>query len=271
MSDLAPSADSLAPDRSNVRPRAILLGASNLTMGFGSVINLARRSQGPLDVVAAHGHGRSYGQASRVLGRQLPGITQSGLWPALADAPPAPTVALVTDIGNDILYEAPVAQIAGWIEHCLDRLAAVQARTVVTLLPLCNLESISRFRFHVARRLFVPRCGLSLADVARRAIDLNERVRGLATARAMMVVEPRERWYGVDPLHFRLTRRSEAWTTILGGWSDGDEARPASRWPSRESLYLRMLRPQRRAWLGLEQVTPQPAGRLRDGSTVSLY
>ena len=55
------------------------------------------------------------------LWRELPGIVECGLWDALAQRPPAPTVALLTDIGNDLLYDVPVPQIVSWVETCLDR------------------------------------------------------------------------------------------------------------------------------------------------------
>ena len=38
----------------------------------------------PLEVFVALGHGRSYGRSTRMLGRQLPGILECGLWPELA-------------------------------------------------------------------------------------------------------------------------------------------------------------------------------------------
>jgi len=81
--------------------RVVLLGASNLTRGISTAVETARLQWGrPLDVMAALGHGRSYGLASRLLCRTLPSIVECGLWPALAARPPAPTAALVTDVGN---------------------------------------------------------------------------------------------------------------------------------------------------------------------------
>jgi hypothetical protein len=60
--------------------RWVLLGASNLTLGLGTVLSTIRNpSPAPLDILAAPGHGRSYGATSRVLCRELPGILQCGL------------------------------------------------------------------------------------------------------------------------------------------------------------------------------------------------
>jgi hypothetical protein len=80
-------------------------------------------------VLAALGLGRSYGARSRVLLRGLPGILQSGLWRQLESLPPAPTRALVTDVGNDILYGSSPEQILEWVEESVARLQLRGARS----------------------------------------------------------------------------------------------------------------------------------------------
>ncbi|RPI77043.1 MAG: hypothetical protein EHM45_10680 [Desulfobacteraceae bacterium] len=53
----------------------VLLGASNLTLGFPWVVKLAQELNGDsIEIWAALGYDRSYGRQSRVLGRVLPGI-----------------------------------------------------------------------------------------------------------------------------------------------------------------------------------------------------
>ncbi len=85
--------------------RIILLGASNLTLSLRLVTHLMQqRFSGPSEILAAVGHGRAYGSANQVLSRGLPGIVNSGLWPQLNSIGVLPTYALLTDIGNDILF-----------------------------------------------------------------------------------------------------------------------------------------------------------------------
>ena len=98
----------------------------------------------PLEVHTALGHGRSYGRNTRVVGVGMPGIADCGLWRHLASARQMPTAALVTDIGNDLLYEEPVARIVGWLETCLDRLAA--ARRADHGHAACRWRTSSGFR-----------------------------------------------------------------------------------------------------------------------------
>ena len=55
--------------------RIVALGASNLTRGFQTLVSTARGAWGPyVEVLAALGHGRSYGAPSRLVFRTLPGI-----------------------------------------------------------------------------------------------------------------------------------------------------------------------------------------------------
>jgi hypothetical protein len=251
--------------------RVVLLGASNVAKGLGTVVETAHRIWGrPLQLFAALGHGRSYGRASSVFGRQLPGIAECALWRDLAASEFGDTAALVTDIGNDLLYEEPVERIAAWIESCLDRLALAEARTVVTLLPVENLLTLSPARFRLMRAIFFPHSRISLAEVSARAHRLNERIERLAGARRFTAVSHRAAWYGLDPIHIRFQQRSHAWREILGAWSPAENIEPAGNLLAR-TIRLRAIAPERRRLWGFEQRAPQPRARLRDGTTVAMY
>ena len=254
------------------RRRVILLGASNLTRGIATVVETCHRLWGqPLDVMATLGHGRSYGARSTVLARSVPSILHSELWDAAAARGPAPTAALVTDIGNDLLYETPVDKIVTWVTGCLDKLAALDARVVMTRLPVENLDHVPEWKFRLLRRLMFPRGGLRFATIKERVHDLDARLRELAAARGIPLVEQPPAWYGWDPIHLHRRQWPSAWHTILSSWSDNPPA-PATNNPSRwRTLYLRTRIPHQRWWFGIEQRGPQPCGRLSDGTAISLY
>jgi hypothetical protein len=252
----------------------VLLGASNLTKGLATVVASAENAWGgPVEVLAALGHGRSYGRTTTVLGRTLAGIAPCGLWPALTvptGSTTAATMALVTDIGNDLLYEEPVSTILAWVEQCLDRLAVHAAQTVVTLLPLDNLRSLSRARFTLMRSVLFPWSGLTLTDCNRRAVELDQGVRQLAIERGMSLAQQKTSWYGFDPVHIRRSRRAQAWHEIMSHWR-GTTGNPPARGTFGRALYLRSRVPHHRHLLGIEQRRPQPAGRLPGGTTVAIY
>jgi hypothetical protein len=252
--------------------RVVLLGASNLTRGISTIVDSARRIWGaPLEVFAALGHGRSYGLTSAVLARKLPGILQCGLWDALSRLPPADTAALVTDVGNDILYGAPVSKILDWVEECVDRLGPTSAPIVLTLPPTATVTALSQWRYSLIRTCVFPSCRLSRNDAFSRAEQLDAGLQELAARRGLRAVRPRVEWYGFDPIHIRRRHWPVAWNEVLSAWcaeiGEANLARGSfARW-----LYLRSRSPARRTICGIEQRAAQPCGRLRDGTTIAIY
>src|SRR5204863_9248616 len=110
-----------------------------------------------VEIMAAMGHGRSYGLDSFVFGKKISGIFPCALWQDLQNRRALPTAALVTDIGNDMLYGISPNQMLDWIERFLDRLAESGAATIVTQIPAASIEQLGERRFQFFRRLFFPR------------------------------------------------------------------------------------------------------------------
>lgn len=246
--------------------RAILLGASNLAVALPLVVDrLRRRAGGPVEILAACGHGRSYGMWSRFLfARGLPGISSCGLWRELDRLPPLPTVALVTDVGNDLIYGADAATVASWVDSCLGRLAG--AETVLTLLPLPRLETLTRGQYLVARSILFPGRNVPWPRLRDEARELDARLRQIGMERGVRLVEPEVSWYGIDPIHVRRSLRREAWDCILpSAGLSGRESSPAGRCrpPRFGAACFRLF--------GAEFRRPQPALRLDDGTTLSLF
>lgn len=248
--------------------RVVALGASNLTRGFPSLVSIARGEWGPAtEVVVALGLGRSYGSSSRILVRTLPGILQSGLWQRLEASPPAPTRALITDVGNDLLYGFGPERTLAWVEECVLRLRRFTGDIVLTDLPLASLRRLSRSKFLLFRSMLFPRCRLSLEQTLDEAERLTAGLAELAASRGLRFFRMRPEWYGFDPIHVRPRMWRVAWREILCG-----DAAAASRGPSwLEALRLLSLPPEQQRLLGLEQVTPQPGRTLRRGGRVWLY
>ena len=256
------------------KARVVLLGASNLARGISSAIEAARTILGeaPLEFLVAMGHGRSYGEPSRVLGRTLPGVAECGLWEVLGATRAPPTYALVTDIGNDVAYGVPVATIADWVDACLERLQAVGARCAMSRLPVKSIESLGPRRYRFAKAILFPGRSLTLAEAQARTRELDGRLGALAGRRGVRLVEQRGRWYGFDPLHVRLGSLPEAWAAMMAPWADGRGAAvPAGRGTPAQWLRLRLWRPAEWSLLGWRLGRPQPSGRLPDDSPVSLY
>jgi len=246
--------------------RVVALGASNLTRGLATLVAGARAEWGPaVEVVAALGHGRSYGADSRLLGvRRLPGILESGLWAHLEASPPAATRALVTDVGNDILYGFSVEQTLAWVREAIVRLKQRTADVVLSDLPMASIRRLAPLGYRIFRALVVPSCRLELAEVRGRAEALNAGLEALAASENARLFRLDPAWYGVDPIHIRPAFWSAAWRRILGA-----EDTPAP--DPLEALALYAARPERQWLCGLEQRTPQTGRPLRGGGRLWLY
>ena len=270
--------------------RVVLLGASNLTLGLPTILEaIGKLFAGPIEILGALGYGRSYGKKARILWWRFPGIEECGIWKILEAAPPRPTFALVTDVGNDIGYGVEVPQILAWVRASLERLVAVESRTLMTLLPVESLGALSPWKYRLFRRLLFPSCQLPQGEVLQRARELNESLRNLGRATGAAVVEPERRWYGLDPIHIRRSLRREAWRSILerwveprwlgGRWTEAAlpfEGRLPPAQPRAAGLSIgwtaaQLLRPEIWWRFGRERRTPQPCRAFGDGTTLALY
>ncbi len=248
--------------------RVVLLGASNVTLGFGVISSLLRAGfPGPLDIRAALGHGRSYGTWSTLAFRSLPSIKSCGLWESLGE-PSRRSYALLTDVGNDLMYGQRPEIIARWVETCLRRLSDLDFRLIVTRLPLARIERLTAFRYHATRTSFFPmHRPIAWPEMLGRARELDARVADAAHRYNASVVTPPLEWYGFDPIHIRWTRRVAAWNGILSHWP---EFRPANGRIAAPGLSLLGRFPAHYRLLGRERTTLQPVTN-DNGTTLSLF
>ena len=252
--------------------RVILLGASNLARSLSTVVETCRLVwREPLEIMAAIGHGRSYGQDSSICGRNISGIFPCSLWCDLKSRPNLPTAALVTDIGNDLAYEVPVDRVLTWVEACLDRLAEAGAATIITQLPLASIESIGERRYRLFRALMFPRCSIPLAEMKSRADELARELAAIGARRKIPVISGSDAWYGIDPIHIKRALARRAWPAILSAWRDVEPTAVTPRASLGRWAYVGCLAPSERSFFGWRRRCEQPCGRLADGTTISLY
>lgn len=251
--------------------RLILLGASNLTRGLATVSAVARRSWAePFDLMAAPGNGRSYGWSTNILGRGLGSILDCGLWRSWAERSDLPTAAVVTDVGNDVMYGATVEEILAWVETVLVRLKNRGVQTVVTGLPLARIRRLSERQYRFFRRVLFPGNRTVLADALARSEAVDAGVRRRAEKHGATFVEPRLEWYGWDPIHVRRADWGSAWSTIVAGLKPPTATQPVGVAPW-SWLASQFWRPEERRLFGFDQRRAQPSVRFADGSRLSIF
>lgn len=253
--------------------RIILLGASNLTLSLRLVINLMQqRFGGPSEILAAVGHGRAYGESSQMLGRGLPGIAECGLWQQLHKMESCPTVALLTDIGNDILYGVAPERILQAVESCIARLQQQSAQVVVTNLPMAPVECLSERRYTIFRNLFYPSCHLSKNETISRAKTVHAGMIDMASQRHFKLYEQAPDWFGWDGIHVNYWQRKEYYRDVLSQFPESVDC-PESEKAAQQFLLTWQRRPQYayKTVFGQALYCPQPSGQLADGSSVFKY
>jgi hypothetical protein len=250
-------------------PLIVVLGASNVSRGLARLAAITRsRTLGPVSLFVTAGHGRSYGVASRVGMRRLPSILGCGLWRALdresaAGGGSSMPRALVTDIGNDLLYGFSVDQVAAWVRESVRRLVDRGVMIAMTRLPLASIDRVGPARYRALRTCYVPGCRLTLDDLKSAAQRLDDAVLVIAGDHAATVVEQPGEWYGLDAIHVRRRRLDDLWRNVCDAWglapateppraSFRDWARLGSQSAEVRSLARRML------------FTPQPVVRCPD-------
>jgi len=237
--------------------RVIALGASNLTRGLRTVVSMSRAAWGPdTEVVAALGLGRSYGAYHRLGFRGLPGILDCGIWRALDEMPRVPSIGIIADIGNDILYGSPPAQILAWVDEAVTRLGRHADRITMTGLPFQNVDRLSDRQFRMMRAVMFPSSDQTLAGARASAHVVQAGPEQTAASRGVRFVPLPSDWYGWDPIHFQYQHWRRAWGEFLGvdpsAWTAPPEPGGVA-----ESVRL-WLRADEHRWLfGIHQHSPQ--------------
>jgi len=253
--------------------RLILLGASNLTLSLRLAIDLMQQRLGaPSEVLAAVGHGRAYGIFSQAVWRGLPGIADCGLWQRLVALESCPAYALLTDIGNDILYGLLPEQILQSVERCVEPLQRQSAQIVVTGLPLASIECLSERRYTFFRNLFYPSCRLSWHETISRAWAVHDGLVEMAAHRKFILHEQRPEWFGLDGIHVNYWQRAAYYRAIVQQFPNSGEKLGLLEskrkffpvWQQRPEFAFKTL-------AGRAVYCQQPSGLLADGSIICKY
>ncbi len=260
--------------RQHVEParRAILFGASNITLGLPWVVPAVEERLGaPVEIIGAWGHGRSYGEPSSLLYRTLRGIVHSRAWQVLEELPVRDSYAMITDLGNDIAFGHSPKEILGWVTIVLERLARLGARTIVTGMPLERLRDQSRWNFLLTRLLYFPQYPLRQADILEKVEEISARLPELADQFGFHYFPMERHWYGIDPIHIQFTRAKEAWEKVFRSWDDEEREAHKRMANPRRAVELYSLRPERYDIFAEKFLTPQPCYHTKRCSTIAMY
>ena len=271
-----------------IRTRVAVLGASNVRRSlFPLIEQLFRTYARPIEILFACGHGRSYCRPNRVLGWSLPGISESDWTIPWRQEDDAQRIAIVTDIGNDLLYGIAPSMLLDHVACCLDTMRA-NDRVMLIGLPIERLKEVDRLQFELFRKIFFPGSTLSLNTAIDSAHEVGEGLQQMVLKRHHVWLSPPSTWYGIDPIHIRNRLHKNVWMTILKRLSEVACEGTASVLMSDElsrdpgvdaSFRLRRIerarlvfsRAKRQTWMGICRDQAQPSLSFDDGSSVSFF
>jgi hypothetical protein len=252
------------------RPRVVVLGASNVSRGLSRLVAAVESRSPGAELFVAAGHGRGYGVNTRVAARRLPSILGSGLWRGLDRQGGSESVALVTDVGNELLYGLSVEQITSWVRESVRRLADRGATIAITRLPMAGIATVGRVRYRTLRTFFVPGCRLSLADLKKATVRLDAELQAIAGDFGAQVIEQPTHWYGFDTLHVRRRHLDDLWNDACGAWGfpavESSVTSSVTDW-----MAIGTKAAEVRSLGGVMRFTRQPVLKLPSGGTLSLY
>ena len=252
------------------RPRVVVLGASNVSRGLSRLVATVETRSPGADLFVAAGHGRGYGVNTRVAARRLPSILGSGLWRGIDRQGGESPVALVTDVGNELIYGLTAEQVASWVRESVRRLVDRGATIAITRLPMASIAAVGAVRYRALRTFFVPGCRLSLAGLKDAATRLDADLQAIAGDFRAQVIEQPVHWYGFDTLHVRRRHLDDLWHMACEAWGF-----PVVESPARSSVatWARVgtKAAEVRSLGGVMRFTRQPVLPLRSGGTLSLY
>ena len=209
--------------------------------------------------------------------RTLPGIIECGLWKKLdeleasrTENSPTKPRAIITDVGNDLIYGVSPEQLVTWVEECVRRLQKYESEIVLTGIPLPSLLRLSPLRYTLTQKFFFLDKKSTRDGMMQKAEELNLRLAEMVERYSVTIQPQPIEWFGFDPIHFRHRERASVWRTLCSHWSGFDADRSDWKNPPFGQITSLAWKPAEQWWFGKSRGAPQPYYH-RDRLRVFLY
>ncbi len=123
-------------------------------------------------------------------------------------------IALITDIGNDIMYGVPVDEITACLNTVFQKLDTIEAEVFVHPIPLNFSEDVSKLQFRVLRSIFYPNSVIDYNKAAEAVTTVNDFLRAKAGGRIHLLPSAKD-FCGVDKIHYSIFHSHKAWSRVV--------------------------------------------------------
>ena len=193
------------------------MGASNLSRGYDSLTRCLKRNlePRPVNFLSALGPGRAYCAFGGAMTIAYPPIGSSQIFSEAKDQCPAACrkIALITDLGNDIMYGIPPEEIIAELKNILQRLEDMDADALITPIPATLISQLTPAAFRVLKAVFFPRSQVERLEAIAAIEKINQVIHAGIGSRAA-VISGLENFMGWDKIHYGLFQFGEVWSKI---------------------------------------------------------
>jgi len=197
----------------------VLMGASNLARGYDGIADCLRNVLGPqtVEILAAMGPGRGYCAEGGILNARYAPILRSGILEAaegLKTARGCRVLALITDIGNDIMYGVSAEEIIASLDCIFKKLRAMQAEVLVTSIHVDLEHDVGEDLFNLLARIFYPKSSLTWKQAIVEVRKVNHFLES-RSVNEIHLIRGMEAYCGGDRIHYSLDKSFKGWTRVL--------------------------------------------------------
>jgi hypothetical protein len=195
----------------------ILLGASNLARGFQALSDCLVSSLAPnrVEILNAMGPGRGYCAEGGIFNIRYPAIGASGILDSICAEGETPhkVIALITDIGNDIMYGVAASEITACLSVLLKQFSALDADVFLQPIPIDLSEDVSESQFRLLKSIFYPHSAIDYEQAREAVFAVNDFLRTNAGERVHLLPSGKE-FMGIDKIHYSVFQSHKAWSGV---------------------------------------------------------
>jgi len=195
----------------------ILLGASNLSRGCYAFARHIRSCLHPrsVEVLIACGPGRGYCAVGGLLNINYPPICSSDIFEVAKKKSESGyrVIALVTDIGNDIMYNVSVEKLTEMIQQIFATLRSMNAKIFYNTLPVAFEKTVHPVWFYIFRSVLLPFSRVSFDQARAGIIAVNDFLKE-STSKNCHMIPDMDCYLGYDEIHYGWLRAHHAWSHV---------------------------------------------------------
>lgn len=215
---------------------------------------------GSAEFLYALGPGRAYGVEGGIWNVTYPAIKSCGILEAARkkEEQAQRVIALLTDIGNDIMYGVPTDTILATLSEILDRLHALNAEISVTTIPVDLERDVGEKMFKIIRGIYFMKSRVTFPEAVSAVDRINRFATGLESDK-VRVIQGLEEFAGLDKIHYDLLKFPQVWSRVAGEMFrlPGEETRHWVTWKlMRQSLQANGMRILFSDMLGIRKKDP---------------